>query len=243
MSDFFSADFLNTTQDEIIKKEQEMGGDKREKVPAGVHELVLCKVETDTSDGGVPIVKLVFNKDADQKTFRDLTKQFWFDESDAEKCLMNKKIFVETFYKGFGYSLKQGDLKNAVSQIKKFEGKKVKGAVRIKQKLFKKYVLDEEGNKTSDILGYNVSDISELWYIGKIDAALEMKKEKQFVKLDTKDLETYEDHKAEHPELYDENGKLKFEDAATDSNSSDAESTSEGTSKPAKKAEAEDLPW
>lgn len=253
MSDFFiSEDEIKTTQEEIKKKEQEFGGDRREKQPSGIHDLFLCKVECEPNDQGVPVLKLTYNKDADQKTFRDVTKGFKFDSKDAEKLTKNKQMMIEHFYKGFGYTFKAAkDLKSFLNQVKQFEGKKLRAAIQVKQRLFKVYKKDENGNRTEEHLGYRIIDQPEIYYVGRIDQDLKMKPEKKYIRLGEDDLLEYEDHKKAFPERYDDKGQLKFEehnnDASEPGHEGDAGTgKSELTGAAAAAAfggEVDDLPW
>lgn len=246
--DFFSEDFINDAQKEILENEAKFGGDKREKMSAGVHDLILCKVESDTTDDGVPMVKLIYNKEEDQKTFRDMNKTFKFDSSDQEKLLVVQKMFFQHFYKGFGYTFKRGTLKDVINQIKKFEKKKLRAAVVIRQSIMKKYTKDAEGKNTNDVYGVMVIDRPEISYVGQITEDMKLAPEKRFKKLSTTELEVYEDHKNEFPDRYNEDGSLKFEDGNSDSTASSSSSsedpiTGETKSTTATTGEVDDLPW
>lgn len=251
MSGFFDDDFIKSQTDEIEKKESELKGDTREKMSAGIHDLFLCKIETDTGKGDVPLVKLIYNKDTDQKTFRDLPKYFRFDESEPEKFVMNKKMFLEHFYKGFGYTFKAGDLKSVIQQIKKFEGKKLRAAIRIKQRIMKSYVKDAEGNNTSDLRGIMIIDQADIYYVGSVDKEMSLKEEKKFVKISTSELEEYADHKNEHPDRYDENGRLVFEKSEDAAAVEEAVHATDDATIPAEKPKpsetassvVDELPW
>ena len=210
MEDFFDKKFLEDSQEEIKQREAEYGNDKREKMTPGAHTMTICKIETETDKNNVPIVRIVMNKDLDQKSFRDLFKIFYFDSKNQEKIAMNKKMFIEFFYKAFEYTFKPVDLQGAVAQARQFEGKKLNVAVQIRQKLYKKYVKDEERKNTDELHGIMVIDNAQVWYVGKATEQMTFKPEKKFLKLTEKELEEYEDHKKEFPDKYDETGRLVF---------------------------------
>lgn len=242
---FLDDEIIQGTQDEIAKKEQEWGGDKREKMSPGSYKLFLCKIELDNDANNVAVVKVTSNIDADQKTFKDLTKIFRFDENDQEKLSMNKKMFIEFFYKSFGHKFAAGDLKAVVNQVKKYEGKKFSATVQVKQRLMAKKVKDDEGKDTSEIRGYMIVDVPQIYFVGKESEDLTLKPERKFVKIKEQEIEVYEDHKKEYPDRYDETGRLKFEDSAEgNSEAKSPESAAEQAFGEApSKEKDDDLPW
>lgn len=226
MSDFFSKEYIESSEKEIKEKENNYGGDKRQKMTAGIHDLFVNKTEMDTKDN-VPIIKITTNVDKEAENFRDLTKSFYFDEKQPDKLEQNKKGLIEFFYKGFGYTFKPGDLKAIFKQIETFQGKKVRAAVRVRQTLMRKK------NAANEPWGVAVFDVSEIYYVGKITEELFLKEEKKFQKLKEKEIQELEDHKAEYPERYDEDGKLIYPDADgashSESHSEQADFTKPGT--------------
>ena len=245
----FSGDLIEETNDEIVKKEQELKGDQRENVPAGVHEMYLNELEFDTNDKGVHIIKLTHNIDADAKTFKDVKKAFYFDlegidtdDKKREDLLNTQKRFIEYLKKTFDYTLKPGDLKSAFAQISKFKGKKLKVAVRQKEKLMTMYVY-EDGKKTDDILGYKIIKTSDFYYSGKItDDKFSLKEDKKFQKLPEKDLEIIQDHRNTYPERYDDNGLLILSNSSKDSDEDKQEETPKPKKATAAKKESVDEP-
>lgn len=251
MNDFFTEDEIKATQEEIQKREQEFGGDKREKMSHGVYDLTFCLLEAESTSPNVQLVKLTYNVDADRKKYRDLPKIFKFDSNDPEKLKVNKRLFQEHFYKGFGYTLKAGDLKSVINQVKQFEEKRLRAAVQVKQKIYKKFKLDKDGNKTGEIQGYKIFDQAEIWFVGRIDEDIRIKPEKRFVPLTEKEKMEYMDHRSQYPERYDENGNLKFDENTTDGE--ETENTAAGANSTESFAaqllnsnngsSAEELPW
>ena len=251
MKNFLDEETIKKSEAEIIEREKNFGGDKREKMIPGSYKPILCKIELEVDQKGVPMVKIICNVDESQATFRDLEKVFRFDEANQEKMHINQKMFIEFFYKAFGHTFKPGDLKSIIAQIKKYEKQRFSATVQVRQRMMKRYVKDENGKDTTEVKGYYLFDQAQLYFVGKANEELMLKPEKKFMKLKENELQVYLDHKEEFPERYDDTGRLKF-DNKKEENTEEAKEKSINSSQPEENknenkisptTEVDDLPW
>lgn len=242
----FGKELIDETSHEIDEKENQLKGDTRENMQAGVYDVFLIDTSFDTDPKGVHSIKLVHNVDKDAKTFKDLVKIYKFDLEDIDtdekkkaSLLTNQKYFIEYLKKSFNYTLKPGDIKQAFQQVDKFKGKELQVAVRVRERLMTFYVM-ENGQKTSEILGYKIIKISDLYYTGKIgDEKFTLKKDKEFVALKDGERQIYTDHVEAYPERYN-NGVLIMGNNTTENAEPIITQEEKSKAKPAAKKEKVD---